>query len=364
MKQSNPDEIKKVYLFTGKIDPRRQSAVDDLVARIVDADSAAFDLEKFDGDTSNAEKILAAANMAPFTSERKVVIVDQVDKLSADDQSRIAGFIPKLGERSCLILLGGEADSSRKKTSASKEGNTQKSMKGLQSELAAAVKKHGAVVNFAKLKSEALGALIMEAVKSQGKKIEPAALQALVRSVESNPSVIKNEVEKLATYAADRDTITFSDVDKLISKSPEDRLFPFIDAIAAKQQDRVVQLLDETLAASAKPDNEVLRILSMMARHFRMLYQVRFLRDQGIRNLNSVPEEIQSMLPVEQNPLSMMDWQREKLVAQSNHFTLKDIRECLRQVLACELVAKGQDFKESSPRLNLEMMVIRLSQRR
>ena len=127
MRAKNPDksgldEFKKVYLFPGETDPRRESAVDDLVAQLVDAESTTFDLEEFDGNASTAESILSAVNMAPFASEKKVVIVDRVDRLSPRDQTEIAAFLPKLGERSCLILLAGEDASSQSKRGRTSRG--------------------------------------------------------------------------------------------------------------------------------------------------------------------------------------------------------------------------------------------------
>lgn len=371
MKQSNSNEIQRVYLFLGKVDSRRQAAVEDLIARVVDSESAVFDLEEFDGNESSADIILSAASMAPFTSEKKTVVVDRVDRLSAGDQSRIAGFIPKLGEKSCLILLAEEDDSSRRKSRTPKkkapsgdDSEQKKQKKGLQAELVAAVKSHGNIITFAKLKSEGLNALVMKAVTAHGKKIQSSALQALAHSVEANPSVIDSEVEKLATYAAERETITLADVNEVATKSPEDRVFTLIDAIATRQQGQAIRLLNETLAASIKPDIEVLRILPMMAKHFRLLYQVKFLGTQGIRHLGSVPEELQSLLMQEHNPLSLhFDWQKKRLLAQVNYFTLDELQKCLRQVLSCELAAKGTG-SGGSPRLNLEMLVLKLSQRK
>lgn len=372
-KRSDTDDTKRVYLYTGEVDARRQSAVDDLVARLVDTEFAAFDLGIFDGNDSTAENILTAAATAPLTSQKKVVIVDRVDRLSAGEQVRIADFIPRLGAKTCLVLLTSEEELSRRRPSGSRQAKNEgeenreqrKRAAGLQPELAAAAKAHGAVVNFAKLKSDGVGTLVREALARHDKKIQPPALQALVGSAQSNPAVIESEVAKLAAYTAERDTITADDVDKVVCKSPEDRVFPLIDAIAARRPAEAIRLLHETFAASPKPDDEVPRILGLLGRHFRMLYQTRFLKNQGVKHLGSVPEKLQSMLMQErrQSPLSVTPWQKGKFLQQANSFSLEEIRGCLKQVLSCELAVKGIT-EEGSPRLNLEMLVLRLCRRK
>lgn len=366
MNAKSNEELKTVYLFSGEVDPRRDSAVEKILIQALDPDYTDFDLERFDGNGASGESIISAAAMVPFGSPRKVVIVDRIERLIPDDQLRVAAFIPKLG-RSCLILLAGESDSSQKKSSKSQEDESpkQKRKKGLQPELAKAVKEHGAVINFAKLKSDALSRLVLEAVTAHGKKIERAALEALANSIASSPSILDSEIEKLAAYTAERNTITLADVDQVVPKSAEDRVFPLIDAVAMRKADRAIQLLNETFSASAKPDTEVPRILALMGRHFRMLYQTKFLNSQGVRHLGSVPEKLQSMLMQEpkQSPVSGADWQQKRLLAQAGYFSMEQLERCLKHVLVCELAVKGLGADGGSPRLALEMLVLKLSQR-
>jgi DNA polymerase-3 subunit delta len=361
------EDIKKVYLFSGEVDPRRQSAVDELIEQLVDPEVRAFDLQEFDGNESSAEGILSAASTVPLLSERKVVVVDRVERLNPEDQLKIAGFIPKMGAKTCLILLVGEDESRSRPRKASREkenSESQKRKRGLQQELVTAVKKHGVVVSFAKLKSEGIGALVSKQVTSRGKKIESLALQNLSRIMQASPSTIESEVEKLCAYVGDHEIISAGDVDQVITKSPEDRIFPLIDAVAAGQEGHAVHLLNETFAASARPDIEVLRILPMVAKHFRMLYQVKFLQTQGVRVLSSTPEELRSLLPLEHNPLSLLDWQQRKLMDQARAFSLDEIRTCMKEILACELAAKGQGEADGSPKLHMEILVLKLSRRK
>ncbi|HEY3299005.1 MAG TPA: DNA polymerase III subunit delta [Armatimonadota bacterium] len=368
------DNISASYLFTGEVDSRRGELVAKLKSAIVSPGSELFDLEEFDGDSTSASQILQAAMSMPFGSSRKVIVVDRVDRLSADDQGKIAAFIPKFGAQSCLIMLSGDENPAKRKSAAqakqsgaSEDGEETaqpKSKKGLQPALSSAVKKYGTVIEFAKMRAQDVTALIAEKVKAHGKKIDSSALQMFSFSMQSTPPLIDREVEKLAAFLGERNTITVADVENVTTRSPEDRVFPLIDAVAAGRADTAVRLLNETLAASTKPDGEVLKVLALLGRHFRMLYQVQYLIGQGVHRMESMPEEMRAMLMREVNPATISDWQRQKFLEQSRHFTQEELRRSLKNILTCELAVKGQSKTSTNPRLNLEMLVLKLSQRK
>jgi DNA polymerase-3 subunit delta len=358
----------RVYLFTGESDSRRRDAVDELVHRLVNPSSEGFDLEIVDGEEASAASLLSSAATAPFESERKVVVVERTDRLSQDDQEKIAAFLPRLPAMSCLILLADASAKSKQSQSKAKEKEQEdeeeesqsKQKKGLSPALQRAVKAHGSVVTFAKMKSDQLGQAAAAHARRLGKKLDARSADALSRSVEGNALLLEREIEKLAIYVGERDTIVMADVEAVSSVSPEDRVFALVDAIGARKSGEAMRLLDETLASSPKPEGEVLRILAMMARHFRMLYQLRFLTESGIRNFGAVPEDIQELLPKEPSVLSIQDWQRKKLLPQLGCFTSEQLTRCLRGVLECELAAKGLGAETASNRLSLEMLLVRL----
>lgn len=369
-KDARPDaaSISRVYLFTGESDVRRRSAVADLTGALVAPESEGFDLETVDGDSSSAEAVLSAVSTAPFMSERKVVVVERVERLSQDDQEAIAAFIPKLPALSCLILLAGENAASASKQSNSKpseeddedEQKGRREKKGLSTALQKAVKAHGTLVSFAKLRSNEMQSVATATARKLGKTLNPGAAAAISRAVEGSAALLEREIEKLAAYVGDREEITMADVQSVATLSPEDRVFALIDAIGGKQAGEAMRLLDETLAASPKPEGEVLRILALLARNFRLLYQMRFLKEAGVRSYGSAPEEIRDLLPKDQSVLSLSEWQLRKLAPQAGCFTSAQLVQSLRAVLDCELAIKGLGAEAASNRLSLEMLLVKL----
>ena len=365
---SKTDGQKEVFMITGEVDSRRQVAVGDLVKGFGGADSA---IEKFDGFMATADQIIEAAATLPFLAERKIVIVDRIERLAPDDQGRLAKFIPKMGPATRLILMTGESQGKQtqarqKKDEDEDEDAPKKRRKGLQPELSKAVKAAGKVVDFGKMRSRDLSAELRKGLQTRGKKIEEQALSALTNSIAAAPSIAESELDKLVAYVGDQAMITLADVDRVVTKSPEDRVFPLIDAIAMRRPQVAMRLLNETFAASAKPDGEAPKILGMMGRHFRLLYQAKFLQTQGVRSFKAVPEELQAFLIQEKKltPMGVTEFQQGKFGEQANAFSLNEIERCLKHVMACEMAVKGLGKTAASPRLNLEMLILRLSQRK
>jgi len=365
-----------VYMFTGETDVRRESELERLIEKALDAAFADFDLERFDGNNTSGEAVVMAAMTAPLGSGKKVVIVDRVDKLRPEEQLYLAEFIPKLSQNTCLILLSTDEFSAKQKKESKAgskdfedigleaDGTSGRRRKGLQPELLKTVREHGKVYNFTKMKPDDIRIVVQDLLKEYGLQIQPTALQSLVQALESNPSVLSKEIEKLATYMGEQKTITSSDIESVITQTMEDRVFRVIDAIATRRPDQALKYLSETFSVSTRPDDEVTRILALIGRHFRSLYQVRFLKEQGVRMPQSIPEDLQGMMMEDGNPLDAPDWQRRKLSQQADMFTLNDLRDCLSSVLACELAVKGIGNATSSQRLSLEMLVLKLSQMR
>ncbi|PIY36985.1 MAG: DNA polymerase III subunit delta, partial [Candidatus Aquicultor secundus] len=68
--------------------------IDEALARLRKRISAQFDLDfnfdQFSGAETNAGKIMQAANTLPFMSDKRLIIVKDVEKLSSEDTSQLA----------------------------------------------------------------------------------------------------------------------------------------------------------------------------------------------------------------------------------------------------------------------------------
>ena len=261
--------LQKVYLFFGEEDKLKGEAVNALIVAAVGAENEDFDLERLDASTSTADAILASAGQIPFMAERRVTLVRGMegwrDRNKQSECERLAEGIAKLGESACLILVASaEEEEGKRKTAVTVK-------------LDNAVKKFGAVVTFEGLKGDALAKWVAERIRTYGKKITAGAAQKLIESAGDEMTLLDNEIIKLVCFVGDDATIDERVVSEVASSSPEDAVFATIDAISRKDTDLSLRLLAELHRYDPKPQAVAGKLLALLARQYRMLWQAKFL---------------------------------------------------------------------------------------
>jgi DNA polymerase-3 subunit delta len=349
--------LARVYLFQGPEDRRKREALETLIQTAVPAEEREFALEYFDADSSGttAESVLAAVAAPSFLASRRVVIVTDAgrlrDRRHHRDQERFAAAIPRLSEIACLVFVAWAED---------EDGGARRSVVG--EKLESAIKKAGKVMEFPLLKADqATAAAVAEAAKL-GKKLLPAAAGALVRAVGSDLDRLCNEVEKLALYAGDRPTITEEDVAALVALAPDDNIFHLLDAVADRKRTRAVQLLHDLLDSGEPPA----RILSLIARQLRLVWQAKFLAEHRIplrTAPSALPDEVARLLPRENSVLALVarqPFQERRCLAQARVFTWDQLHRGFDRLVRTEAGVKGMEMGPDDPRLALELLIVDL----
>jgi DNA polymerase-3 subunit delta len=348
-----------LYVFFGEEDRLKEEAVAALIQRIVAPDFADFDLETLDASSVGADAILSAAGQVPFGSERRLVIVKGMeqwrDRARQSEAERLAERIATLGESVCLALVvAAEEDEARRKTA-------------ITVKLDNAAKKVGALVAFRALKGDSLGDWIADRVKREGKRIEPAAISQLTQAVGSELLVLEQELIKLVCYAGDRQTITARDVGAVCASSPEDVMFVTVDAIVRRQTERALLLLAELHRYEPKPQAVAGKLLALLARQYRMLWQAKFLAEKRInpRDVRALPPELAAELPTESN-IAQLAFKAGDLFTQARSYTTTEIARALERLLLCDLANKGgvteeTDTFSADPARNLQLLVLDLT---
>ncbi len=348
-----------VYLFFGEEDRLKEEAVEALIKRVVEPDFQDFDLERLDAETTSATAIMAAAGQAPFGSERRLVIVKGMeqwrDRNKQSEAERLAEGIGRLPETTCLALIAGaqEEESKRKTAVTVKLDN--------------AVKKAGAVVACRALKGEGLLDWIAERARREGKVIETTAAEALVEAVGGEMLPLEQEIGKLVCYVGERETITARDVGTVVAASPEDVMFATVDAIVRRQTDRALTLLGELHRYDPKPQAVAGKLLALLARQYRMLWQAKFLAEKRInpRDVRALPPDLAAELPAESN-IAQLAFKAGDLFTQARGYSWSDLTWALERLLLCDLANKGgatdeTDIFGTEPIHNLQLLVLELT---
>jgi DNA polymerase-3 subunit delta len=124
-------------------------------------------------------------------------------------------------------------------------------------------KKNVKIEEFEELKGAKLKTYLAKEIKKIGGNIEAAAMDKLVDFVGGDMWRLSNELKKLISYAGaeKREEITERDVERMIIPDLELNIFDTIDAIAAKDKKKAINLFKEHLRGGA----EVPYLFSMVA---------------------------------------------------------------------------------------------------
>ena len=307
----------------------------------------------------DASAILSAANQVPFGSERRVVVVRGMelwrDRGKSGEAERLAEGIGRLGDGICLILIAAAEDDEGKRKTA------------VAAKLDNAVKKYGATVVCNALKGENIVGWVQERVGQEGKKISGDAAQQLINAAGNEMIVLEQEIIKLVCFVGDNPTVTGRDVAEVVASSPEDVMFTVIDAVTKRQTDRALMLLAELHRYDPKPQAVAGKLLALLSRQYRMLWQAKFLADKRInpRDVRNLPTEIASELPTEGN-IAQVAFKAVELFATAKNYSWNELGNALEKLLLCDLANKGGATDETGlfgtdPAGNLQLLVLELT---
>ena len=351
--------VQKVYAIHGEEDKLKDEAVAALVKHLVQPDFIDFDLEQLNADNATAEGILSAAGQIPFGSERRVVIVKGMEQWrergKSSEVEKLAAGIEKMSESACLVLvIAAEEEEGKRKTIVT-------------TKLDNVLKKIGATVVCSALKGDNLIEWVASRTRKEGKRISADAIDALIQSVGGEMRVLESEIIKLVCYIGGRENVTLQDVSLVVAASPEDVVFNAIDAISRKQTDRAMLLLGELNRHNPKPQEVAGKLLALLGRQYRMLWQAKFLAEKRVnpRDVRSLPPDLAAELPGESN-ISQLAFKASDLFAISKNYSWQSLTRAMERLLLCDLANKGGVTDESGtfgadPASNLQLLILELT---
>lgn len=208
-------------------------------------------------DAPGTDAIIAACETLPFLAAKRLIIVRDHPALMgrADADERLISYIPQVPESAVLVFVcRGKADARKK--------------------LYGAFKKRGSVVSFSPLTEQELNAWIIKTFAALGKSVDPNTAALLAFTVGADTALLHQEINKLASLAGDRDTVTQEDVRSVATRSVECTVFEMVDAVVAGQQGKAFALLRDMLSTGS----DRLGILAMLLRQFRLMQHIKIMQ--------------------------------------------------------------------------------------
>lgn len=213
----------------------------------------------FEGKNVPVGEIIDLAETLPFLAQRRVIFITDSGLFKSGGE-QMAEYLQSPGETAFFVFTESEIDK--------------------RSKLYKAVNSKGYAAEFAPQDENTLKRWAAGILAKEGKKITENTVLLLLSKTGTDMETIRAELEKLICYCMDRDVITSEDVETICTTRVSSHIFDMINAIAAKEQKRALELYYDLLALKEPP----MRILFLIARQCNMLLQAKELKSKGYDN--------------------------------------------------------------------------------
>ncbi|AOM82572.1 DNA polymerase III subunit delta [Salisediminibacterium beveridgei] len=260
-------KMDRVYLLYGTETYLMEDVLQRIIANSLSEEQHDFNYSKFDMNEMPVELAVEEAFTFPFMGGQRVVLIRdpwfltaQKDKSDVEHNTdALLSYISQAPEETIMILFAPyEKLDERKK-------------------LVKTLKKNVRVYKAEPMSEKELREWISARTETAEVQFEQEAVDAFLTLTGANLMVMASELNKLTLYAADGGVITREIVYDLVARSLEEDIFALVEAAVNHHTSEALKIYKDLLKQKEAP----LKILSLMVRQFRILYQVKELKGQG-----------------------------------------------------------------------------------
>lgn len=285
-----------------------------------------FNLHQIGAKDMSPHRLEEAIDCLPMMAERTLITITDFDLFKAGEKDREAycKLFAQLPDYCCIVFI---YDLIPYKGDA-------------RTKLAAAIKQHGVVVNFARQDQGDLVDWVRRRFRALGKDIDSRLALDLIFLCGDLMNNLIGEIEKIGAYAKGQ-RITREDINAVATPQLDAVVFRMTDAIGEGRFDQAAGVLGELYQMQEPP----MRILFSLGKQMRQLYSARLMmeRGQGAASLAAM--------------WGLKPYPADKLMRSARRFSLK---WCRRAVVLCgqtdlDMKSTGQDPQQLLTTLLLEL---------
>lgn len=301
-------ELAAVYLITGTDRPKVTRALRRLRDRAGDAAT-----EMLSAQEASADDVAAACNaLGLFTVERRLVVVENVERWKAADVKALEGYLKGPAPTTVLALVGDEV----KRDSA----------------LAKAVAKAGELLVYdlpKRGRKADLPRWVQTQLKERGVVIDPDAARSLVDLVGGDTNELASEVDKLATWA-NGERIGEREVLELVPARAETPPFDLTDAWGRRDVSGALAASERIMERSGDATRDVLlRVTGLLTAHVSRVRDCHRLDAEGVPPAAAAER------------LKRNRFYIQKLYEQAGNFNDDELDEAIVRLAQLDLALKG-----------------------
>lgn len=327
MKSLNEDlktgQFKQIYLLYGEEAYLKKQYKERLTKALL-PDGSTMNYSHYEGKSVDIKEVIDLAETLPFFAERRLIVLEDTGFFK-NTGAELADYIKEMPNTTYFLFVENEVDK--------------------RSKLYKAVQSKGRAVELPFQDETTLKRWIEGKARSEKKQMAGQTVEYFLGKVGTDMENITKELEKLFCYAIDRDVITRDDVDAVCVTQITNHIFDMVNAVAEKNQKKALDLYYDLLALKEPP----MRILFLMTRQYRMLFQVKQLAEKGYGK-----KEIAGKTGL--HPYAV-----GKYMQQAKYFTVSELRSIMEFSADAEQRVKTGRLTDS---MAVELFIVTYSRKR
>ncbi len=243
----------KLYIFYGEEDYLKERYLQRLKKAVVDETFAQFNLVEFEWKGLNAEILTEAIESYPAFSERKMVIIKDLDiyKPPASISDILPNLLSDLPDYICLVFYYDTIEYKPDK----------------RTKLYSVINKFASVNEFGRMSENELITQISKYVRSAGKEISKDTCQYLLFLCGNSMTNLLTEIDKAISHSTLQEIKKYN-IESVCTRTLDAVVFDLTDHIAAKRFDKAISILNDLIAQK----NTEVMLFSAIQKHMQRMY--------------------------------------------------------------------------------------------
>lgn len=263
------NEYKNLYLFFGVEKNLKNVYKNMIIESALGEAERDMNLVVLNKDSYNASEAENSIISAPFFSEKRILVLDEVNIFSRDE---LNDYLTNIPDETIVIVL----EESKTKTQKGKKSDDEEEVTDGAFDLTKLkahknVKDRFTQINFDKATEGIISAKVLSICEENGITMNRNVLNYLVERAGTDLTTLENETKKLCAYAMNKKEITKEDVTLLVSEKLEETVFSLIEDMTQKNMTGVQNKYKALLAAG----NDERAIMPLIAWQYSLIFEVK-----------------------------------------------------------------------------------------
>ena len=313
--------FKNAYLLCGEEEYLKLNYKNQLIKSIAGDDT--MNLGMYEGKNIDINEVIDSAETVPFFAEYRLIVMENTGLFKSGGE-QLAEYMKTIPSTTIFLFVESDVDK--------------------RSKMYKAVKSAGYICEINRQTENDIAIWAARIFDYNGKKITKANMSYLIASVGTDMEVLSREIEKLISYALNKNVISKEDIDAVCIKQLNVRIFDMMDAISVKNQKKTLDCYYELIAEKEPP----MRILFMISRQFNLMLQAKDLSSRGMNR-----EQVAHTMGVQ-------SFIAGKCINQCRNFSMAELKSGLAESVNTESLIKSGMMDEN---IGVEMLLVKYSKR-